>query len=82
MLNLNQLMDAQRSGGGQIEGLSHDDMVILQNYCLLAAQNLITTGAKDKRGVTDIALNAFRNGVALGLATKVEQGKLVRRSNH
>jgi len=79
MLNLNQMMAAQKYGGDLINSLVQDEMTILQNYCLMSAQALITSGATQKRGVTDITLNAFRNGMAFGLATAVQQGVLKER---
>jgi hypothetical protein len=82
MLNLDQLMAAQKAGNTLIESLSPDELLLLQNYCLLTAKTMIVTGSQNGRGVTDITVNVLRNGIALGLATDIKDKKLNNRGLH
>ncbi len=79
MLDLHQLIKLQKNGNQLINTLGHDDMVIMQNYCLLAARGLLKEGAGTNQSTTNIVLNAFRNGIALGLGVKVAGGQVQER---
>jgi hypothetical protein len=56
--------------------LGHDEEVVLQNYCLAAAQAVTKAGMAAQQTTNNIILNAFRTGMALGLGIDVAANKV------
>jgi hypothetical protein len=80
MLDLNALLKKQKEGDRLVASLTPDESIILQNYCLLSAQGLIQAGLKRQESTNNIIINAFRNGICLGLGLEVRQGQVLERS--
>lgn len=80
MLDLNALVANSKKGDHLLTTLSHDEMVIIQNYSLMSVQAIIKAGVGAHQKTNDIVLNAYRNGLALGLRLKIENGKILTRS--
>ena len=76
MIDLKELIRIQGAGDKLLGTLTHDDMVIMQNYCLLSAQGLLKAGHGANQSTTNIVLNAYRNGICLGLGLKVSSGQV------
>lgn len=77
MLDLNALIQKQKEGNQLLAGLQEDETVILQNYALLAARGILQ--AKRGESVTNLVLNAFRNGICLGLGLEATAGQIQER---
>ena len=80
MLGLNQLIDAQKEGEALLTSLTDDEKTIIQHYSYAAAEGLMQLGSQQKAAVNEIVMNAFRNGIGLGLQVRVINGELKRRS--
>lgn len=79
MLNVEQLNAAVKNGNTLFDTLAPDEMAIIQAYGLMCTKSLIVIGSKEGRGVTDISLNAFRNGICLGIKIAIEKGMIQNR---
>ena len=80
MLDLNQLITKQNEGNRLLDTLQAKESVILQNYGLMAAQALTEEARTRHETVTNLILNAFRNGICLGLGIQIAQGEIQKRS--
>jgi hypothetical protein len=80
MLDLNELIRKQEQGNQLLASLTEDETVILQNYALLAARGILR--ARKDESATNLVINAFRNGVCLGLGLEARAGQIhERRAN-
>lgn len=77
MLDLNELIRKQEQGNQQLASLTEDETVIIQSYALLAARGIVQ--AKRGESVTNLVINAFRNGICLGLGLEVGAGQIRER---
>ena len=80
MLDLNQLIAKQNEGNHLLSALTEDETVILQNYGYLCMDAVIKEGAKRSDSVDNLILNAYRNGVCLGLGLQIVNGCIQERS--
>jgi hypothetical protein len=76
MLDLNGLVSKQKEGDRLLQTLTHDEEVVLQNYCLAAAQAVTKAGMAAQQTTNNIILNAFRTGLALGLGIDIAASKV------
>jgi hypothetical protein len=79
MLDLRQLMSRRQEGEQFLTHLTKDEELILSNFALLTAKGMIQAGMNSEQSYTNIVLNAFMQGVALGLRIEVQAGKVVGR---
>jgi len=80
MLDLNHLLKKHAEGDRLLAILKPDETTILQNLFLLADQELAKAGREQNQSTTNIILNAFCNGLCLGLGLKIRQGEVLERS--
>ena len=64
MLDLNVLLAKQSEGDHLLANLEPKEMLILQNFGILAVQGLMKTGRLLNQPTNNIILNAFRNGIS------------------
>ena len=79
MLDLNHLIAKQNEGNQLLTALTEDEMVILQNYSYLAMTTIIEEGVRRKDSIDNLILNAYRNGICLGLGIQVVNGSIEER---
>jgi hypothetical protein len=80
MLDLNVLLKKQSEGVRLFATLEPKETVILQNFSLLVAQELTKAGRQQNQSTNNIILNAFHNGICLGLGLDVRQDQVLERS--
>ena len=66
----------QEEGLNSIGMLEADEKAVLQHYCSLATEALLRLGVKRKAPVEEVVVNAYKNGIALGLRLQVTQGEV------
>jgi len=66
----------QEEGLNTIGTLEAEEKEVLQHYCSLATEALLRLGVKRKAPVDEVVLNAYKNGIALGLRLEVTQGEV------
>ena len=81
MLDLNQLIEKQNQGNLSLATLSENEETIMQNYCVMSAQGILGMTGRKGEPLENAVLNAFRNGICLGLAIDVDKGQIKGRSN-
>lgn len=79
MLNLNELIAEQNAGNELLATLQENESAILENYGVLALQGLIEMASTRKETAQNLVLNAFRNGICLGLGIQVAGGEIQKR---
>lgn len=79
MLDLNELIAKQSAGNELLVTLLENESVILENYGLLAVQGLMKDAGIRKETYFNLTLNAFRNGICLGLGIEVDNGVIQER---
>jgi len=72
MIDLKDMIKRQQNGAMLIENLQTDEKAILQHFCSMSAEGLLQLGEQRKAPVTEIVINAMRNGIALGLQLMIE----------
>ncbi len=80
MLNLETLLRKQTEGDHLVSTLTPQETAILQNFALMSAQALAKAGREHNQSTNNIILNAFRNGICLGLGLEVREGQVLERS--
>ena len=80
MLDLNQLIQKQNEGNQALSSLNENEAAIMQNFGYFAMDAIITKGAKQNDSVDNLILNAYRNGICLGLGLQVVNGCIQERS--
>ena len=81
MLDLAKTIQAQQAGETLLTGITEDEKTILSSYCWLAGRDLLKAGAQRQAPVDEVVMNAFRNGIALGLCLKVTNHQILERSS-
>lgn len=76
MIDLKEMIERQQNGTMLIDQLNPDEKAILQHYCSLSAQALLELAASRKAPVNEAVINAFRNGIGLGLQLMIENGEV------
>ena len=71
MIDFQKLLKEQQLGDKQLAELTEQEKTVLSHYCWLSADGLLKLGAQKKASVNDIVMNAFRNGIALGLRVSI-----------
>jgi hypothetical protein len=79
LLNLQQLIDAQKRGEAQLTNLTDEEKTVIQAYCYAAAGGLLQAGVQNKAQFDEIVMNAFRNGIALGCQVEITNRAINRR---
>jgi hypothetical protein len=77
MIDFNEMIRRQQQGETQISTLQEDEKVVLQHYCSLATEAVLSTGVKRNSSVDEVVINAYKSGIALGLQLKVENGEVL-----
>ena len=79
MINFEKMRQLLDGNNKEISTLSKDELTVLQGFSAYASDQVVNLGLSRKSSIGDIAVNAFRMGVAFGLGIKIEGGKLVER---
>ncbi len=74
MIDFEDMKRRQQEGLATIGTLEADEKEILQHYCSLATEALLRMGVQRKASVDEVVLNAYKNGIALGLCLQITQG--------
>lgn len=76
MIDYQEMLKRQQQGIALLESLQGDEKDIIKHYCSLSADAILQL-AKDRKAPIDEALvNAFKNGLALGLQLMIEDGEV------
>lgn len=76
MIDFNEMKQRQEEGLQDIDLLIDDEETVLKHYCSLATEALLRVGAQRKAPVDEVVINAFKNGIALGLRLTVAGGEV------
>ena len=76
MIDFQDMKHRQEEGLAIIGTLLPDERDILQHYCSLSTEAFLRMGVQRKAPVSQVVMNAYRNGIALGLCLKVTQGEI------
>lgn len=76
MIDFQDMVNRQQGGEKEITSLREDEKTVLQHYCSLAAEALLKTGAQRDATIEEVVINAFRNGVGLGLGLRIVNGEV------
>ena len=69
----------QEKGLNQIDSLQEDERAVLQHYCSLGTEALMKIGTQRGSPVDQVVINAWRNGIALGLQLQITAGEVLGR---
>lgn len=76
MIDYQEMLKRQQQGIALLESLQEDEKAIIKHYCSLSADAVLQM-AKSMKAPTDEAMvNAFKNGIALGLQLMIEKGEV------
>ena len=76
MIDFEEMKQRQEAGLQEINSLQQDERDILKHYCSLATEALLKVGVKRKAPLEEVVINAYKNGIALGLCLQVTQGEV------
>ena len=76
MIDFEEMKQRQALGQQDIDSLIDDEKMVLQHYCSLATEALLRLGAQKKAPVDEVVINAYRNGIALGLHLELTAGEV------
>jgi len=76
MIDFNEMKQRQEVGLQDIDSLVDDEKTVLKHYCSLATEALLRLGAQKKAPVDEVVINAYRNGIALGLHLEITAGEV------
>jgi len=76
MIDFNEMKQRQEVGQQDIDSLIDDEKTVLMHYCSLATEALLRLGAQKKAPVDEVVINAYRNGIALGLHLEITAGEV------
>ncbi|MBA7607050.1 hypothetical protein ES703_14202 [subsurface metagenome] len=76
MIDFNEMKQRQEVGMQAIDSLIDDEKMVLKHYCSLATEALLRVGAQRKSPVEEVVINAFKNGIALGLRLSITNGEV------
>ena len=76
MIDFNEMKQRQGVGLQDIDSLVDDEKTVLKHYCSLATEALLRLGAQKKAPVDEVVINAYRNGIALGLHLELTAGEV------
>ena len=76
MIDFNEMRQRQEGGLKEIDSLIDDEKKVLKHYCSLATEALLRLGAQKKSPVDQVVINAYKNGIALGLRLSITNGEV------
>ena len=76
MIDFEDMKQRQEVGLQDIDSLVDDEKTVLKHYCSLATEALLRLGAQKKAPVDEVVINAYRNGIALGLHLEITAGEV------
>ena len=76
MIDFNEMKQRQEVGLQVIDSLIDDEKMVLKHYCSLATEAVLRLGAQKKSPVDQVVINAFKNGIALGLRLSITNGEV------
>jgi len=76
MIDFEDMKQRQEVGQQDIDSLIDDEKTVLKHYCSLATEALLRLGAQKKSPVDQVVVNAFKNGIALGLRLSITNGEV------
>ena len=76
MIDFEDMKQRQEVGLQDIDSLVDDEKTVLKHYCSLATEALLRLGAQKKAPVDEVVINAYRNGIALGLHLELTAGEV------
>ena len=79
MIDFEEMRQRQESGLQEVDSLQEDEKMVLKHYCSLAAEAILRLGSQRKAPVAEVVVNAYKNGIALGLQLSVAWGELQSR---
>lgn len=81
MLDFQEIKRCQEEGLKDIESLEGQETEVLQHYCSLATEALLRLGVQKKAPVDQVVINAYKNGIALGLTLIITNGEVRERAS-
>lgn len=79
MLDYELMIKRQAEGVSTIESLPEEEKMMLQYYCSLATDALLQVARQRKEPVSNLVINSFKTGMALGLKLSVTNGQVIER---
>ena len=76
MIDFVEMKRCQEEGLQAIASLEGDERDILKHFCSLSTEALLRLGVQRKAPVDEVVINAFRNGIALGLKLSIINGEV------
>jgi len=76
MIDFQDMVRRQQLGSAQITTLQGDEKAVLQHYCSLATEDVLTEGTKRNATIDQVVINAIRLGIGLGLELKITNGEV------
>ena len=76
MIDFDEMNRRHQEGLTQVDSLEGDEKTVLMHYCSLATEVLMRLAAHRKAPVNELAVNAYKNGIALGLRLRITQGEV------
>ena len=79
MLDFQDIMRLQVEGLRQVETIDDLEREVLTHFCSLSAEALMRMGAQRKAPIDEVMVNAFKNGLALGLRLTINNREVFQR---
>ena len=76
MIDFEVMKRCQEEGQRDIDSLEGDERDILKHFCSLSTEALLRLGVQRKAPVDEVVINAFKNGIALGLRLSITNGEV------
>ncbi len=76
MIDFQDMKTRHQDGLKLLDSLQEDETAVLRHYCSLATEALMKIGAQRQAPVDQMIINAFKQGIALGLRLQVTDGEL------
>ena len=76
MIDYKEMLKRQQQGIALLESLQEDEKEIIKLYCSLSADAVLELGQSRKAPIAETLVNAYKNGLALGLQLMIENGEV------
>ncbi len=76
MIDLNEMAALSQRGVQKVEALTGIEKDLLKNFCSVATEALMQMAVQRHAPVDEIVVNAFKNGIALGLELSIVNGEV------
>ena len=76
MIDYQEMLKRQQQGLALIETLDEDEKAIIKHYCSLSAEAVMQMAKSREAPMDEAVVNAFKNGLALGLQLMIEKGEV------